>query len=78
MHVLQYAVFALAAASLVCAKVPSVAKTGRNLLSHDNDTDSGLLVTYWGQNSAAPTYQEPDLDKVTHHGLLQLRKELGL
>ena len=59
-----YAILALAVTSGVWARDSSIAPKGRSLLSHGNDTDSGMLVTYWGQNSAAPTYQEPDLDQV--------------
>lgn len=55
---LHYGVLILASLSLA-----STATSGRHLLS-DDDSDSGLLVTYWGQNSAAPTYQEPELDEV--------------
>ena len=75
MPVFQYAVFALAAVSVVFARDPLVASTGRSLLSHGNDTDTGLLVTYWGQNSAAPTYQEPDLDEVNHRQTSRLPTE---
>lgn len=57
-RVFQFGVLVLASLSLA-----STAKPGRNLLS-DDDARSGLLVTYWGQNSAAPTYQEPELDEV--------------
>lgn len=54
----QIGVLLLATLSLASAAIP-----GRHLLS-DDDAQSGLLVTYWGQNSAAPTYQEPALDEV--------------
>ena len=54
----QYCMLILASVSLA-----SAATSGRRLLS-DEDSDSGLLVTYWGQNSAAPRYQEPELDEV--------------
>lgn len=56
MSAFRFAVLALAGLSLV-----SGSTSGRHLLSSDGD--SGLLVTYWGQNSAAPTYQEPGLDQ---------------
>lgn len=48
---------------LATLSLASAAHPGRHLLS-DDDAQSGLLVTYWGQNSAAPTYQEPELDEV--------------
>lgn len=54
----QFGVLVLASLSLA-----SAANLGRRLLS-DDDAQSGLLVTYWGQNSAAPTHQEPELDEV--------------
>ena len=60
---LQYCVLILA-----CLSLASAATSGRHLLS-DDDTDSGLLVTYWGQNSAAPTYQEPELDEVLRESI---------
>ena len=57
-----YAVLAFSMVGLVVARDSFVASGGRNLLSRDNDTDpaTGMLVIYWGQNSAAPPYQEPE------------------
>ena len=59
----RFAVLVLAGLSLV-----SGSTSGRYLLSSDGD--SGLLVTYWGQNSAAPTYQEPGLDQACDRSIV--------
>lgn len=70
MRASHYTVLTLVVASILWARDNLVAGTsspGRSLLSHStsqNETEAGMLVTYWGQNSAAPKYQEPSLDQV--------------
>ncbi len=66
MHASRYTFLVLAVVSVVWGR-DSATSVGRSLLSHDvsgNETATGMLVTYWGQNSAAPKYQEPSLDQV--------------
>jgi len=78
MHASRYTFMTLAVTSVVWGR-DSAASVGRSLLSHDisgNETATGMLVTYWGQNSATPKYQEPNLDEVCssfmRHMLVQL------
>ena len=78
MHANRYTFLTLTVISVVWGR-DSVASVGRSLLSHDvsgNETATGMLVTYWGQNSAAPKYQEPSLDQVCsssiRHMLVQM------
>lgn len=66
MQASRYTFLALAVTSVVWGR-DSAASVGRSLLSHvvsGNETATGMLVTYWGQNSADPKYQEPSLDQV--------------